>query len=174
VIDAAFAHRTCMLRFGGRLPTAIERAQAHDALGLETVVVTEGSDHRDFRRLAEWVTERPCLDPSTLGACTPEAFPTGASAVVDWAQLRSCDASPAGTAGALVVEPGEACPLAGAVTAPRCLLGSISPGAAPRPAFELACRALTAEEATHPATQTRSGRVPLRGSDGALVRLITP
>ncbi|HEY5948043.1 MAG TPA: hypothetical protein VIV40_21250 [Kofleriaceae bacterium] len=175
VIDAASAHRTCMLRFGGRLPTSIERAQAHDALGLDTVVVTERSDHLDFQLLAEWTTEKPCMDPSTLGACTPAAFPAAAVAEVDWVRLRSCTARPASAADALVVEPGESCPLAGAVTAPRCLLASISPGAAPRPAFELACRALTAAEAVRPASQ-HPERAAFRCvvPDGALVGTVTP
>lgn len=129
-----------------------ELAQARDALGLITVVVSEGSSpsaHLDLRVVPEWATTQPCLDPATLGsACTPTAFPSGVSAEIPWARLRSCRATPTSPVGALVVDPGGSCPLA-TVAAPRCLLGSPRM-APPRQAFELNCRALIAEEASHP------------------------
>ena len=155
VTEAAFAHRTCTLRFGGRLPTTAERAQARDALGLATVVVTQQDDPSPRLRaqaLAEWTTERPCTDaPAALAAsCSPMRFPSGAIAEVSWPQLRSCRASPAPAAGALIVEVGESCPSAEVeATSPRCLL-ALPEAARPQQAFALDCRALTAEEAIHP------------------------
>ena len=154
VTEAAFAHRTCTLRFGGRLPTTAERAQARDALGLATVVVTEHEEPGPRLRaqaLAEWTTEQPCTDaPSALAtSCSPARFPSGAIAEVAWPQLRSCRASPAPAAGALIVEIGESCPSAGvAATAPRCLL-ALPEAARRQQAFALDCRALTEEEAIH-------------------------
>ena len=155
VTEAAFAHRTCALRFGGRLPTITERAQARDALGLSAVVVTESSDpspRLSAQALAEWTTERPCDDaPAALAtSCAPTRFPSGAIAEVPWPQLRACHASPAPAAGALIVEVGESCPNAGVDAAsPRCLL-ALPAATGPQQAFALDCRALTEEEAIHP------------------------
>jgi len=152
LIDVTSAQRTCALRFGGRLPTATELAQARDALGVAAVVVVavEQPPQLGFRPLAEWTTERPCLEPSTLGAdCTRMTFPDGASTEVAWPSLRSCRAVPSPAAASLVMEVGDQCPAERTNEAPACLLGSPSL-ATHREAFALECRGLTTEEATHP------------------------
>jgi len=177
MVDAASAHRTCAMRFGGRLPTVAERAQARDALGLATVVVSaSGNPTPSWRAqaLAEWTTERPCADtPSTLAAsCAPTRFPTEAIAEVPWPQLRSCHASPEPAAGALIVGIGEACPSPGVEGAfPRCLLAL--PATTRPQAFALVCQALTVEQAIHPETSV-SARAAFRCvvPDGALVGTI--
>jgi len=151
LIEAAFAHRTCALRFGGRLPTTRERAQAQAALGLDTILVAEPADRsRRLRRLPEWTTATPCTDPSTITRdCRPSTYPASATSDLAWSELRSCRASARPAAGALVVEPGDRCPPTGP-SLPPCLLRSPATGPAPDRAFALACRELDAAEAVHP------------------------
>jgi len=152
-IEAAHAHRTCALRFGGRLPTTTERAQAEEALGLGTVLVTQAADRSlRLRSLAEWTTATPCTDPSTVSvACRPSTYPASATREIAWAELRSCRAIAAQAQGALVVEPDEECPPAN-VTLPPCLLGIRATGTTPDRAFAITCRALAADETRHPET----------------------
>lgn len=153
VIDAMTAHRTCTLRFGGRLPSTIERAQAREALGLVTLVVTESSPPStgiELGALAEWTTSQPCLDPSTLsGSCAVVRAPSSASSEVAWPRLQACSATLEAAAGALIVGPGESCP-ASAPGVPRCVVAARSGRAADGRAFALACRILTAEQQAHP------------------------
>ena len=171
VVEASFAHRTCMLRFGGRLPTAAERAQAREAIGAATVIVAE-TDHpaaRRFHSLAEWTTATTCTGPSTLAGCSPAKFPAGGVVDVAWPQLRACNATPAPSPGALIVEPdGEPCPLGATSGGPPCVLASRRVAA--HLVYALDCRALTAEEAVHPAPSP-SARAAFRCvvPDGALV-----
>jgi hypothetical protein len=158
--DDRSAHRTCTLRFGGRLPTSAELAQAAAALGLVAVVVTEPATtaRLEFRALAEWATEAPCTVPSTLGACRTSMFPADATTHVAWSELRACTAIPIPAADALVVGVGDGCWVgdsALAALAP-CLLGAPTPaGPSTRSAFGLKCRGLTADQSAHPAEHTQ-------------------
>ena len=161
ILDASTAHRLCSLRFGGRLPTAMERSQAEDALGLQSAIVhTQSSPARfEVRPFAEWVTAEPCLSPSGITpACGIDQFPAGASSVVDWPRLRACDARPAATADvAPRIGVGDDCPSepdavsSGDAVPVPCLLGAHTAGGlSQRDAFALSCRPLTEVEARHP------------------------
>lgn len=153
VIEAMIAHRTCTLRFGGRLPSTLERAQAREALGLVTLVVTESAPPESglaLSALPEWTTAQPCLDPSTLrGSCAVARTPTTSSSDVAWPRLRACSATLESAAGALIVTPGESCP-AETAGAPRCMIAARAVGTASTRAFALACRTLTTEQQVHP------------------------
>jgi hypothetical protein len=80
VVDAAVAHRTCALRFGGRLPTPLEREQARRLLGLASLRVREAPGPYAKLRLddlPEWVEEGDCAAaPSAPGpGCRITPFP---------------------------------------------------------------------------------------------------
>jgi hypothetical protein len=94
LVDAGLAHRICVLRYGGRLPTAAERAQARDALGFESLLVTLARDRRQLALMAlpEWVTDEACSEHSALGGCAvlrSPAVPT----YVPWSRLSTCRAT---------------------------------------------------------------------------------
>ena len=147
LVDAVTAHRTCTLRFGGRLPTPLEREQARHVLGLASLLVRDGPD--PARRiwlddLPEWVAEGDCLtSPSKPGpGCRIAQFPPVMSRPLREGDSRlACGARPAGLE-APVVPIGAACaerPAQGGVRSPDCAVAF--PGGAPDARFELACRA---------------------------------
>jgi hypothetical protein len=79
-VEAAVAHRTCALRFGGRLPTPLEREHARRTLGLASLRVREVPG--PFAKLwlddlPEWVEEGDCAaSPSAPGpGCRVTPFP---------------------------------------------------------------------------------------------------
>jgi len=131
VTDAASAARTCKRRFGGRLPTPLEREQARLALGLASLRVRE--EPGEFARLRlhaqqEWVAEagRATRYPSVA---TPP-LPGGDGLLV-------CVAEPA-MPQAHFVPIGESCderPEEMGVRSPNCAVGV--PGTHAR--FELGC-----------------------------------
>jgi hypothetical protein len=131
VTDAASAARTCKRRFGGRLPTPLEREQARLALGLASLRVREESG--EFARLRlhaqrEWVVEdgRATRYPNVA---TPP-LPGGDVLLV-------CVAEPA-MPQAHSVPIGESCderPEEAGVRSPNCAVGV--PGTHAR--FELGC-----------------------------------
>lgn len=97
--DAFTAHRLCAMRFAGRLPTSSERASARNALGLATLLATEGADRSGqigLSELPEWVAEGDCDNPSLPSAnCRFASYPRAPLALpLSWAALRSCDAVP--------------------------------------------------------------------------------
>lgn len=79
VIDAATAHRLCAMRFGGRLPTPLERAQARHVLGLSSIIASEQTGREGIVQLgeiAEWTEEGECDNPSIVGpSCQVRPFP---------------------------------------------------------------------------------------------------
>jgi len=170
VIDAEPAHRTCTLRFGGRLPTTAERAQARDAVGLVTLLVTEDTNaSRHLDVLPEWTTAEPCLVPATLAtSCAVRRFPLDTSDNVAWTRVRSCRATPASREGALVITPQESCPITPPPQAPRCLVAATP---ATR-AFSLDCRALRGDELAHPETTASRAAFRCVVPEGALVGTI--
>jgi hypothetical protein len=111
LVVAEHAHRTCSLRFGGKLPSAEERARALDALGLQTIAVTRSADGSlNSHVLPEWTTMENCASPSTIDReCQPRPFPLWATTALDWAALQACRSS-VRTTGALRVAPEERCP----------------------------------------------------------------
>src|SRR5690606_9816264 len=49
----------------------------------------------ELREVAEWVTRRPCDQPTMLEAdCAPRGFPWTASAAIPWSVVTRCLASP--------------------------------------------------------------------------------
>jgi hypothetical protein len=155
VVDAATAHRTCTLRFGGRLPTPLEREQARRVLGLVSLRVREVPGPFAQVRLddlPEWVAEGDCAKtPSAPGpGCriTPfppvEARPRAADDV-----LLACIAEPAGPS-ASGVPLGSEClerPTEGDLRSPGCALRM--PDSDVR--FELGCVSLERPAAQRPA-----------------------
>ncbi len=119
VTDAAKAARSCERRFGGRLPTPLEREQARLSLGLASLRVRE--EPGEFARLLlhaqqEWVAEdgRTTRYPSVA---TPP-LPGGDVLLV-------CVAEPA-TPQASFVPIGQSCderPEEGGVRSPDCAVG---------------------------------------------------
>lgn len=99
LVDAGLAHRICVLRYGGRLPTAAERAQAADALGFESLLVTAARDGRTLAltALPEWVTDGACSENSALGGCAVLRFPA-VPTWVPWDRLSTCRATRTGAA----------------------------------------------------------------------------
>lgn len=70
IIDAPTAHRTCALRWGGRLPTRREREQARRVLGLTSVLFFRDDRGLGADELAEWTAEGECDQPSAVtNAC---------------------------------------------------------------------------------------------------------
>ena len=176
LVDAVTAHRTCTLRFGGRLPTPLEREQARHVLGLVSLLVREGLD--PARRiwlddLPEWVAEGDCLSsPSKLGpGCRLAQFPPIISRPLrDGDRRLACGAEPAGPE-APVVPIGAACaerPAQGGVRSPDCAVAF--PGGAPDARFELACREAPVDAraaAAHPRAELAAFRcVVLPGALG--------
>jgi len=161
MVDSNVAHRTCMLRFGGRLPTSSELALARDALGLVAVIVSEpatGSRVR-FQALAEWTTTQPCTEPSRLGACKATATSGVMASQVPWRDLRACRATPAPTTGASIVGVGDDCPRGAEIP---CLLGAPTPrGPSIRSAFVIDCSGDRTGELAHP-TQLEHERAAFR------------
>jgi hypothetical protein len=141
VVDGVSAHRTCALRFGGRLPTPLEREQARQVLALVTLRVRETEPGRvQLDDLPEWVEEGDCAaGPSKPGpGCRISPFPPvvtrprGSSDV-----LLACTAA-ISESGARAVPIGESC---GArrdgQRGPECVVGV--PGTTAQ--FELSCEA---------------------------------
>ena len=153
LIAAAHAHRTCSLRFGGRLASAAERAQALAAADLLVVAVTAAPDNGATglvtHPIPEWVTPQPCTSPAMVeAACAPTTFPSGASLALPWSRLVQCEAAPVSAAGALRIRPGEACPPP-VPDGPPCLLTGERPGAE---ALRLTCQAAPSPELALAAT----------------------
>jgi hypothetical protein len=131
VTDAAGAARTCKQRFGGRLPTPLEREQARLSLGLASLRVRE--EPGAFARLRlhaqqEWVAEQ--------GRAT--RYPSVATPPLPGGDvLLLCVAEPA-MPQAHFVPIGESCderPEEAGVRSPNCAVGV--PGTHAR--FELGC-----------------------------------
>jgi len=123
MIAAELAHRTCTLRFGGRLPTAAERAQAVAGLGIAAVLVTDGDSNRRLDEVPEWTTAERCETPSTTTGCAMTRVPS-MPPVIPWPQVRTCRATPAEPTGALVIGPGESCPITPPPGVPPCLISA--------------------------------------------------
>jgi hypothetical protein len=153
VVEAELAHRICTLRFGGRLPTPLEREQARRLLGLASLRVRAdaGAARLHFDDLPEWVAEGDCAaEPARAGpSCRIRPFPP----VTAWpsdaeGERLACVAEPAGPdAGAVAI--GGACaegPRAGALRRPACALEL--PDAGVR--FALTCRDLARAGAAAP------------------------
>lgn len=135
VVEVYTAHKVCTMRFAGRLPTRAERARARAGLGLASVIVTDSSGTRRFRELAEWVTDRPCDQPTDLSPdCNPGPFPSTSISAVPWAMLARCEAKPADPASPLV-------DLDGACGAKACALRGVAAPSARSPVagFDLSC-----------------------------------
>jgi hypothetical protein len=160
LLDAATAHALCLLRFGGRLPTAAERARAGDARGLETVAVSAwtGPDRYALQRVAEWVTAAPCEQISVHAGCDVDRFPADGLTAIDWEHLRECRAQPAPAGSRAVVPVGGECAAAAATDAGPAPAGSlpclVAPSSPAGPAaalrFALTCEAPAADDLDHP------------------------
>jgi hypothetical protein len=165
VVDATVAHRTCTLRFGGRLPTPLEREQARRVLGLVSLRVREVPGPFAQVRLddlPEWVAEGDCAKtPAKPGpGCriTPfppvDARPRAADDV-----LLACIAEPAGPY-ATGVPIGSEClerPLEGDLRSPGCALRMPDSDAR----FELGCVAVERPAAQRPAPDQAAFRCVL-------------
>jgi hypothetical protein len=160
VVDAYTAHKTCTMRFAGRLPTRAERAQARAALGLASVVVSEpgAGRARRIREISEWVTARPCGQPTALGPeCKEDRYPTGSISAVSWSMLARCSAHPVASSSFPPIELGGECAAtrdAGAAWTLPCFVRGLAfatIGGAPSTAtgFELSCEPPN-EAAEHP------------------------
>lgn len=174
LINAEQAHRTCTLRFGGRLPTVAERAQATDAVGLATLLVTDDDAPNPTRHLdaiPEWTTAAPCLSPSTLAAtCTAMQFPSDVTAIVAWQRARACRATPTQTDGVLVIGPQESCPVKPPPGGPPC---AVMASKMATTAFALDCRPLRDAERIHPETTVELAAFRCVVPEGALTGTIT-
>jgi hypothetical protein len=167
VVDAFVAHRACALRFGGRLPTPLERERAREQLGLASLLVrrTDGPPERvRLDDLPEWVEEGDCAAaPSNPGpGCRITPFPPViARPRADADVLLSCHAARAG-AQASAVPIGSECDerLAKGARNPQCTVAV--PGSPAR--FELFC---------DPEPATRSGAPAVR-TDQAAFRCVLP
>lgn len=162
VVDATTAHRVCTLRFGGRLPTPLEREQARQGLGLASLRVREAPG--DYAvlwldDLPEWVAEGDCAAaPAQPGpGCRITQFPPiAARPRRPGERLLACIAEPA-RAGAQRTAIGGECnerPAEGGVRSPNCAVGV--PGVAI--AFELGCE----EEARSAAADPRPDQAAFR------------
>jgi hypothetical protein len=154
VVDATVAHRLCTLRFGGRLPSPLEREQARHVLGLASLLVREGSGSFAtlwLDDLPEWVAEGDCATtPAKPGpGCRITQFPPVLArprSVGD--KLLACIAEPA-REGARAVAIGGECserPSEGGVRSPDCAVRV--PGSTA--AFELGCEEETRTGAARP------------------------
>jgi hypothetical protein len=165
VVDAAVAHRTCTLRFGGRLPTPLEREQARRVLGLASLRVREVPGPFAALRLddlPEWVAEGDCAaTPAKPGpGCRITPFPPveprpRAPADV----LLACVAEPAGPRAA-GVPIGSECverPSEGGVRSPGCALRVPDTDAL----LELGCEAVARPSARRPAPDQAAFRCVL-------------
>jgi hypothetical protein len=97
VVEADIAHKICTMRFAGRLPTVEERSLARESLGIATALAIDSPSAGAIRlqEVAEWVTRRPCDQPTMLEAdCAPREFPWTASAAIPWSVVTRCRASP--------------------------------------------------------------------------------
>lgn len=102
--DAFTAYRLCGMRFGGRLPTRLEREQARDRLGLATLLATEGADGSGeiaLSELPEWVADGDCENPSLPGPkCRIATYPPAPLPLrLAWEAVRACEARPLAEAG---------------------------------------------------------------------------
>jgi hypothetical protein len=130
-VDADAAERLCEKRFGGRLPTLLEREQARLALGLATLQVRE--EPGEFARLRmdplpEWVAEGGRVNRYPTAGPRPRA---------PGDVLLGCVAEPA-MPQAAAVPIGSTCderPEEGGVRSPNCAV--VVPGTQAR--FELGC-----------------------------------
>lgn len=149
LVDAVVAHRTCTMRFGGRLATSSELGSARAALGLVAIAVIEvAGEPRRHPIVPEWATERPCLDPSTLAAsCEPTRIPAGRSAALPWEQLVACRARPSQLLRA--TEPDQPCPDRTPCAIELTPLGSVAPSR-----VEVECHPLDPTQRVHPAEAT--------------------
>ncbi len=120
------AHRTCTMRFGGRLPTRAERELARGSLGLVTLLIVESSAAVfQTAELPEWVTDEACEDATLPDPrCRPGTFgPTALGAPPAPSTLRACEArasagaAPADPIGVPCLAPGWSWPTAGAARA---------------------------------------------------------
>jgi hypothetical protein len=148
------AHRTCTLRFGGRLPTPLEREQARRLLGLASLRVREVPGPYAKLRLddlPEWVAEGDCMkSPAKPGpGCRITPFPpVEARPRADADVLLACMAEPAGpyAQGAPI---GSECferPSEGGVRSPDCAVRVPDTDAR----FELGCEAVERPEGKRP------------------------
>jgi hypothetical protein len=159
ITDAARAERICRERFGGRLPTPLERERARLALGLATVRVREEAG--EFARLLvypqpEWVEENGARTRYPSVVTPPQ--PGGDV-------LLGCVAEPA-QPGAQWVPIGQSCderPLEGGVRSPDCAIGV--PGTRAR--FELGCDPEHARR-SHARTEDAAVRCVLPGKAAPL------
>ncbi len=110
--DAVTAHRTCALRFGGRLPSRAELAElrgrydgaavmAHGAVG-GRVILDE---------LPEWVGEGGCSHPTLPeGDCRFERKPqVDLTRTLPWSDMLSCHFEPEDSAAEAGARPGGTC-----------------------------------------------------------------
>lgn len=90
--DAVTAHRTCAMRFGGRLPTPAERRELRRTQGLTALIATAETDGRvRLDELDEWTASGDCDNPSKPGAgCRFERFPGAAAPPIEWPAMRRC------------------------------------------------------------------------------------
>jgi hypothetical protein len=97
MVDAFTAHRLCGMRFGGQLPSPVQRVSARARLGLASLLVTQGPKASDAIRLSElpeWVAKGNCANPSILGSeCQIETFPRASVQLpIAWPAVRACSA----------------------------------------------------------------------------------
>lgn len=113
-VPANEAHRTCAMRFGGRLPTPEELRTARSRQGLATLVASEEAGGLRLGELEEWTAHGDCGNPSLPGPrCLFERRPaTSDSTRFTWETLRACELGRAQVA-----------------SSPREALGSLCPGA---------------------------------------------
>jgi hypothetical protein len=162
VVDATTAHRICTLRFGGRLPTPLEREQARQALGLASLLVREAPG--DYAvlwldDLPEWVAEGDCAAaPAKPGpGCRITQFPpVSPRPRRSGDRLLACVAEPAREGAQRTAIGGECTerPAEGGVRSPNCAVGV--PGVAG--GFELGCE----EEARSGSADPQPDRAALR------------
>ncbi len=144
VVEADIAHQICTMRFGGRLPTRKERSFVRETSGFATTIVTARSDGHRVSELVEWVTEKPCDQPTILGPdCAARTYPWDATAGIPWASLVRCEGSALrNPVERVVVDVGAECP--SSAKAPNrfdcALRASVSEGADVRsPGVGLTC-----------------------------------
>lgn len=143
VVDATVAHRTCTLRFGGRLPTPLEREQARQGLGLASLLVREAPGPYAklwLDDLPEWVAEGDCAStPAKPGpGCRITPFPPVTPRPRRSGEvLLACIAEPAAVNAVSTAIGGECSerPSEGGVRSPNCAVGVPGTGAS----FELGC-----------------------------------
>jgi hypothetical protein len=171
MISAEVAHRTCALRFGGRLPTPLEQEQARRVLGLASLRVREEGNRLHVDDLPEWVAEGDCIaSPSKPGpGCRIRMSPP-----ISW-QPRSeadvllvCAAEPA-AAGTATVRTGATCDQVAdddGTRRPDCAVQVADSDAR----FALRCHTPERKRAQHPAPDAAAFRCVL--AEQALGRVI--